>query len=227
MKIHKNQTLWFFFNFHDPGLAKSQKSDALILFNFHDPWYMKIRKNKTVLFSFTFMTPNPQKSDPSIVFNLIFMSFKQKKIEESDFCGFSCTRGHENWRKSRRLIFVDFPNCPGKFNKIRCFDFFQFSWPQIHENSHKSDPLNLFNFYEPGYMKIEIFASVISKMTSKLQQPQKPPIEFWFKWHFQNQWLPPIEMSYRLTYLENFHFSNLLAASEAGCWKFEKWKFSE
>ena len=25
------------------------------------------------------------------------------------------------------------------------------------------------------------------------------------------------EMSYRLSYLENFHFSNLLAASEAGC----------
>ena len=24
-------------------------------------------------------------------------------------------------------------------------------------------------------------------------------------------------MSYRLSYLENFHFSNLLAASEAGC----------
>ena len=24
----------------------------------------------------------------------------------------------------------------------------------------------------------------------------------------------------RLSYLENFHFSNLLAASEAGCWKF-------
>ena len=26
-------------------------------------------------------------------------------------------------------------------------------------------------------------------------------------------------MSYRLSYLEDFHFSNLLAASEAGCWK--------
>ena len=28
-------------------------------------------------------------------------------------------------------------------------------------------------------------------------------------------------MSYRLPYSENFHFSNLLAASEAGCWKFD------
>ena len=27
-----------------------------------------------------------------------------------------------------------------------------------------------------------------------------------------------------LSYLKNFHFSNLLAALEAGCWKFEKWK---
>ena len=34
-------------------------------------------------------------------------------------------------------------------------------------------------------------------------------------------------ISYRLSYLEKFHFSNLLAASEAGCWKFEKWKFSK
>ena len=35
-------------------------------------------------------------------------SWKLKKIKVSDFCGFSCTRGHENWKKSKRLIFVDF-----------------------------------------------------------------------------------------------------------------------
>ena len=38
--------------------------------------------------------------------------------------------------------------------------------------------------------------------------------------HFWNQWLPMIQMSYRLSYLENFHFSNLIAALEAVCWKF-------
>ena len=70
-------------------------------------------------------------------------------------------------------------------------------------------------------------ASVTSKMTSKPQQPWRLPSGFYFKFHFWNQWLPLIKMSYRLTYLENFHFSDLLAASEAGCWKFEKWKFSE
>ena len=64
-------------------------------------------------------------------------------------------------------------------------------------------------------------------MTSKPQQPRRPPIGFWFKWHFWNQWVPLIEMSYRLPYSEIFHFSYLLAASEAGCWKFEKWKFSK
>jgi hypothetical protein len=64
---------------------------------------------------------------------------------------------------------------------------------------------------------------VTSKTTSKPQQPRRLPSGFYFKWHFRNQWLPLIKMSYRLPYLENFHFSNLLAASEAGCWKFEKW----
>ena len=29
-------------------------------------------------------------------------------------------------------------------------------------------------------------------------------------------------MSYGLSYLENFQFSNLLPASEAGCWKFDQ-----
>ena len=53
-------------------------------------------------------------------------------------------------------------------------------------------------------------------MTSKPQQPRRPPIGFWFKWHFWNQWLPLIEMSYSLSYTENFHFSNFQPpASEA------------
>jgi hypothetical protein len=34
------------------------------------------------------------------------------KVEAFDFCGFSCTRDHENWRKSNRLNFVDF-HVPG------------------------------------------------------------------------------------------------------------------
>ena len=37
------------------------------------------------------------------------------KIEVSDFCQFSCTRGHENWRKLKYLILVKF--CvPGVMN---------------------------------------------------------------------------------------------------------------
>ena len=58
-------------------------------------------------------------------------------------------------------------------------------------------------------------ASMTSKMTSKPQQPRRLPSGFYLKLHFWNQWLPLIKMSYRLSYSENFHFSNLLAASEA------------
>ena len=44
-------------------------------------------------------------------FLLIFLyrgSWKSKKIKVSDFCQFSCTRGHENWRKLKSWIFVNF-----------------------------------------------------------------------------------------------------------------------
>ena len=74
-------------------------------------------------------------------------------------------------------------------------------------------------FYYEKWLKLddfEILASVTSKMTSKPQQPRRPPIGFWFKWYFRNQWFPLIEMSYRLHYSENFHFSNFQhPASEA------------
>ena len=45
------------------------------------------------------------------------------------------------------------------------------------------------------------------------------PLDFNLNGFFQNQWLLLIELSCRLSYLENFHFSNLSAASDTGCWK--------
>ena len=47
------------------------------------------------------------------------------------------------------------------------------------------------------------------------------------KLHFWNQWLPLIKMSYSLSYLENFHFSNFQHPASEAAYKFEKWKFSE
>ena len=59
-------------------------------------------------------------------------------------------------------------------------------------------------------------ASVTLKTTSKPKQPQNPPSGSIFKLCFLNQWLPLIKMSYRLSYLENFNFSNFQhPASEA------------
>jgi hypothetical protein len=59
-------------------------------------------------------------------------------------------------------------------------------------------------------------------MTSKPQQPQNPSNGFYSKLHFLNQWLPLIEMSYRLSYLENFHFSNFQHPASEAANKFEK-----
>ena len=58
---------------------------------------MKVHINQTLRIYSIFMYPG---------------SWKLKKIEASDFCGFSCTRGHENWIESKRLIFVNF-HVPG------------------------------------------------------------------------------------------------------------------
>ena len=33
---------------------------------------------------------------------------RSKVIKVFDFCEFSCTRGHENWRKLKHLIYVKF-----------------------------------------------------------------------------------------------------------------------
>ena len=115
-KIGENWSVWFLWKFMYPG---SWKSDALIfskkigenwslwfLWNFRVPGVMKIEENWSLWFLWKFMYPG---------------SWKLEKIEASDFCENSCTRGHENWRKLKRLI-VDFP---------------QFSWPRVHENPQK------------------------------------------------------------------------------------------
>ena len=66
-----------------------------------------------------------------------------------------------------------------------------------------------------------------SKMTSKLQQSQRPPSGFYFKLHFWNQGLPLIKMRYRLFFLENFHFWNFQHSASEAANKFEKWKLAK
>ena len=85
--------------------------------------YMKILKNQTIQFSSTFMTQymkihKNHNQNQSVWFFV--------KIESSDFCWFSCTRGHKNWRKLNRLIFKDF-HVPG-YMKIHKNHTLQFSW---------------------------------------------------------------------------------------------------
>ena len=82
-------------------------------------------------------------------------------------------RVHENSQKSNTSIFSNFHD-PGymkihihqmlrfssifmtwKSTKIRRFNFVQFSWPWVRENSQKLDASIFFNFHDPGYMKIQ------------------------------------------------------------------------
>ena len=103
---------------------------------------MKFRKNQMLCFSSTFMTQgvheNQQKSDDSIFTkNQTFWFYSIfKKIEAYDFCGFSCTHGHESWWISKCLISVDF-HVPG------------------HESWRKLNRLIFVSFHVPVVMKIE------------------------------------------------------------------------
>ena len=118
----------------------SKKSEALIFFNFHDPGYMKIHKNWTLQFCPIFMTPGTWKSQKSDT--LIFLNFHDP--------------GYVKIHKNETLQFSSIFMTPGtwKFKKIRRFDFFQLSWPRVHENSQKLDASILSNFHDPGYVKI-------------------------------------------------------------------------
>jgi len=91
-------------------------------------------------------------------------------IKLSDFCGFSCTRGHEIWRKLKHLIFVDF-HVPGvmKIEENQRVWFFGFSSTRGHENWRKSKGLIFVDFQVPGVMKIGENWSV------------------WFLWNFMYQ----------------------------------------
>ena len=131
-KIHKNQTLWFSSIFMTPG---TQKSDTSISSTFMTP-YMKVHKIQTLQFSWPRVQENPQKSDALIFFN--FHDPGYMKINKNQTLHFSS-------------IFMILGTW--KLTKIRRFDFIQFSWP-VHENSQKSDAPILFNFHDPGYMKI-------------------------------------------------------------------------
>ena len=158
MKIHKNQTLQFSPLSWPWGTWKSTKKGRFIFLQFSWP---RVHENS-------------QKSDLG--------RRKLKKIEASDFCGFSCTRGHENWIKSMRLIFVN-SHVPGvmkveenrsiwflwifmypgswKLKKIKVSDFCGFSCTRGSWKLKKIEASGFCGFScTPGVMKIKENQSV-------------------------------------------------------------------
>ena len=134
MKIREYWRIWFLLSFVYPGSWKLEKIEA---FDFcevsfsctqgHKNW----RKLKNLIFFLSFMYPGSWKSE---IMSLIFLKFqipgvikvggnwsiwilwnfiypgswKLEKIEAFDFCEVLSTRGHENQRKLKNLIFVRF-----------------------------------------------------------------------------------------------------------------------
>jgi hypothetical protein len=70
------------------------------------------------------------------------------KIEVSDFWEVLCSRGHEDWRKLKYLIFGKF-HLPGVM-KIEVSDFWEVLCTWGHENWRKMKRLILGSFAYPG-----------------------------------------------------------------------------
>jgi hypothetical protein len=112
---------------------------------------MKLHKNLMLLFSATFMTRVQEASQKS---NALFFSNIHDpgytELHKNLMLQFSPTTS----QKSNASIFSEFHD-PGtqNFKKIKCFIFFQFSWP-VHETSQKSNASFFSNFHDPGYTKL-------------------------------------------------------------------------
>ena len=148
----------FFSKFHNPGYTKLHKKSGSIIFsNFHDPWYKKIHKNQMLQFSPIFMTLWAQNftKNKMLQFYPIFIGYR---IEASDFCEILCTRGHENWRKLKHLIFFEVSCFRGHENwrKMKCLIFVKFCLPGVMIIGGKWSIWFLWSFmYPAGVMKIE------------------------------------------------------------------------
>ena len=161
MKIQENWSIWFLRIFMYRGLWKFKnievydfceisctgghenlrKLERSTFENFNVPRVMKIRQNWRILFLRIFMYQG---------------SWKFKKIKGSYFCEVSCTGGHENERKLKRLTFEKFHVLGGHENstKLKCLYFCEVSCIGGHENARKLKHMIFENFNVPGVMKM-------------------------------------------------------------------------
>ena len=112
------------------------------------------------------------------------------------------------------------------YQDLWCQDYFLlfhwhfFIWPSTGEY------LNFSNFQHPASKaaykfekwKFSEFRGCLTSATSASSKRAGG----YFQWlHFWNQWLPLIEMNYRLSYFENFHFTNFQHPTSKAANKFE------
>ena len=131
-------------------------------------------------------------------------SWKLNKIDASDFCVFSCTRGHESWIKSMRLIFVNF-HVHGvmkveenrsvwflwifmylgswKLKKIEAFDFCEFSCTVMKVETDFTNNRDTFFLMTSNFIAQEVLAGKKTKLTSPNflgKYHQNECFSFWF-----------------------------------------------
>ena len=104
MKVEKNRSVWFLWILMYPGPWKLNNIEASDFCEFsctqgHESW---IKLKRLIFVNFYVTGVMKVEENQSIWFLWIFKymgSWKLNKINASDFCEFSCTRGHESWRK--------------------------------------------------------------------------------------------------------------------------------
>ena len=121
------------------GYENSRILKCMIFVKFHVLGVMKIWENWSVRLLRILMYPG---------------SWKFDKIEESYFWEFSCTRGHENSRKLKGLIFVKF-HVSGVMKMRENWSIWSLRISMYsHENVRKLKPLTFENSNVSGVMKI-------------------------------------------------------------------------
>ena len=168
-----------FVDFHVPGVMKVEENQSVGFLC--TPGFMKIEENRSVWFLWIFMYPG---------------SWKLNRIKASDFCGFSCTQGHENWIESKRL-FLWTCMYPGswKLKKIEVSDFCGFSCTRGHENWRKSKCLIFVDFHVTSfYLITQKWWLITSKTMYKHFKGQKP-VPWWPKIEPIKNLSPPVVMS--------------------------------
>ena len=145
------------------------KLKRLIFVNFYVTGVMKVEENQSVWFLWIFKYMG---------------SWKLNKINASDFCEFSCTRGHESWRnRSVWFLWIFMYLGSWKLKKIEAFDFCEFSCTVMKVETDFTNNRDTFFLMTSNFIAQEVLAGKKTKLTSPNflgKYHQNECFSFWF-----------------------------------------------